>query len=71
MRQTVFTPTFNRATLLPRLYESLKQQSFKDFKWLVVDDGSTDDTEDVISSFISEGVIPIQYVKTLVSTKKS
>ena len=41
---TVFTPTYNRAHLLPRLYESLCRQSFKDFEWVVVDDGSTDGT---------------------------
>lgn len=45
---TVFTPTYNRAQLLPRLYESLCQQSFTDFEWVIVDDGSTDDTEDVV-----------------------
>ena len=45
---TVFTPTYNRAHLLPRLYESLCKQTFKDFEWLIVDDGSVDDTKDVI-----------------------
>ncbi len=45
---TVFTPTFNRAHLLPRLYESLGKQTFKDFEWLMVDDGSVDNTKDVI-----------------------
>ena len=39
---TVFTPTYNRAHLLPRLYESLCQQTFKDFEWVIVDDGSTE-----------------------------
>lgn len=48
---TVFTPTYNRAHLLPRLYESLKAQTFHDFEWIIVDDGSTDDTEDVVKSF--------------------
>ncbi len=48
---TVFTPTYNRAHLLPRLYESLKTQTFKDFEWIIVDDGSTDDTEEVVKSF--------------------
>ena len=48
---TVFTPTYNRAHLLPRLYESLRAQTFQDFEWIIVDDGSTDDTEEVVKSF--------------------
>lgn len=50
---TVFTPAYNRAKLLPRLYESLSQQKFKDFEWLIIDDGSFDNTEEVVSNFIS------------------
>ena len=42
---TVFTPTYNRAHLLPRLYESLCRQTFRDFEWVIVDDGSVDDTK--------------------------
>ena len=41
---TIFTPAYNRAHTLPRTYESLCRQSCKDFIWLVVDDGSTDNT---------------------------
>lgn len=48
---TVFTPTYNRAHLLPRLYESLKAQSCPDFEWIIVDDGSTDNTEAIAQSF--------------------
>lgn len=51
---TVFTPTYNRAYSLPRLYESLKEQTFADFEWLIVDDGSTDDTEVVVEKWINE-----------------
>ena len=47
---TVFTPAYNRASLLPRLYESLCRQTVHDFEWLIVDDGSTDDTQKVIGS---------------------
>ena len=41
---TVFTPTFNRAVSIHRVYESLQSQAFHDFEWLIVDDGSEDDT---------------------------
>lgn len=58
---TVFTPTFNRAYIIRALYESLCRQSSRDFEWLVVDDGSTDSTSELIDSFIDEGCIPIRY----------
>lgn len=45
---TVLTPTYNRAPLLPRLYDSLCRQTFRDFEWLVVDDGSTDNTSQLL-----------------------
>ena len=60
---TVFTPTYNRAYILPKLYESLSNQTIKNFEWLIVDDGSTDDTEILIKSFISKSNFPILYFK--------
>ena len=60
-RLTVFTPTYNREGLLPRVYESLIRQTSKDFIWLVVDDGSTDNTRSLISSYADEGKIEIEY----------
>jgi len=51
---TVFTPAYNRAHTLPRTYESLKRQDCKDFIWLIVDDGSTDDTAELVNSWIRE-----------------
>jgi glycosyltransferase involved in cell wall biosynthesis len=48
---TVFTPTFNRVNKLSRVYESLQQQTFKDFEWIIVDDGSTDNTETLIQQW--------------------
>lgn len=61
-RITVFTPTYNRADLLPNLYESLLRQNSRDFKWLVVDDGSKDNTAEVVAGWIREGKIDIQYI---------
>lgn len=58
---TIFTPTYNRAYLLHRCYESLKNQTSKDFIWLIIDDGSTDNTKDMVESWISEGLITIIY----------
>lgn len=48
---TVFTPTYNRAHTLIRTYESLQRQSSKNFKWLIIDDGSTDETSKLVSSW--------------------
>lgn len=59
---TIFTPTFNRAHTLPRLYRSLCAQTKHDFKWLVVDDGSTDGTEALVKQWQRQGIIPIQYI---------
>lgn len=59
---TIFTPTFNRAYTLERLYKSLLRQTNKDFEWLIVDDGSTDKTKEIIGKWIDEGEIPIRYI---------
>ncbi len=61
MRLTVFTPTYNRKDLLARAYESLCRQTVKDFEWLIVDDGSTDNTDDIVKGWIDEGRIRIRY----------
>ncbi|AXT55048.1 glycosyltransferase family 2 protein [Aquimarina sp. MMG015] len=58
---TVFTPTYNRAYCLHKCYESLIKQSNQDFVWLIIDDGSTDDTETLVASWIKERKIDIQY----------
>ena len=47
---TIFTATYNRAYILPKLYHSLCEQSCQDFEWLIVDDGSRDDTESLVKS---------------------
>lgn len=60
---TILTPTYNRGALLPRLYESLLQQTQKHFEWLIVDDGSTDDTGEKVSSWIREDKLCIRYIR--------
>lgn len=61
---TVFTPTYNRAYILGELYKSLQQQTTYQFEWLIVDDGSTDDTNEVVSKWIEEETrFPIRYFK--------
>ena len=51
---TVFTPTYNRAYILPQCYRSMCRQTCKDFVWLVVDDGSTDGTRELVESWMRE-----------------
>ncbi|MEC2056065.1 glycosyltransferase family 2 protein [Peribacillus psychrosaccharolyticus] len=58
---TIFTPTFNRAYTLHLCYESLKRQTSKDFIWLIIDDGSTDNTKELVNYWIHENLLPIRY----------
>lgn len=60
---SIITPTYNRAYILPALYQSLKKQSSKDFEWVIIDDGSTDNTKDIVKSWIEEGSICLSYYK--------
>lgn len=59
---TIFTPVYNRAHTIGRTYESLLCQTCKDFEWLVIDDGSTDNTKTLIEGWIKENRIPIRYI---------
>ena len=61
---TILTPTYNRASLLPRLFDSLLRQTNKAFEWIVVDDGSTDDTREVVANLKEKcgGAFPMGYV---------
>lgn len=61
---TIFTPTYNRAYLLSESYATLKNQTCKDFEWLIVDDGSVDNTEELVQQWVDEKEIDITYIKT-------
>ena len=59
---TVFTPSYNRAKLLPRCYESMKRQTCKDFIWMIIDDGSTDGTKELVAQWlVSDEGFRIEY----------
>ncbi len=58
---TVFTPAYNRAYTLQKCYESLKSQTNQSFKWLIIDDGSSDDTKELVSQWMAEGLLDITY----------
>lgn len=64
MEITVFTPTYNRGYIIRNLYESLKNQTFEDFEWVVIDDGSTDNTEVLFLEILEkDNSFPIIYRK--------
>lgn len=64
MKITVFTPTYNRAYIIETLYRSLQRQTFTDFEWLVVDDGSSDNTQELFDSWIAKkNSFTIRYYK--------
>ena len=59
---TVFTPAYNRADLLPRCFESMKRQTRKDFIWMIIDDGSKDNTREIVEQWLREPLdFEIQY----------
>jgi glycosyltransferase involved in cell wall biosynthesis len=59
---TVFTPSYNRARTLSRVYESLLLQTYRNFEWLIVDDGSSDDTRQLVEGWQGESKFPIRYI---------
>lgn len=63
LKFTVFTATYNRAATLPRVYRSLQQQTFRDFEWLVVDDGSTDETAELVERWRTENDFAVRYFR--------
>ena len=63
MMLTIFTPTYNRANLLERLYCSLLTQTNHNFEWIIIDDGSTDNTQDTVNKWIGDNAININYIQ--------
>lgn len=59
---TIFTPTFNRADLINRVFDSLKLQTYTNFTWLIIDDGSTDNTNEIVNNFKKEANFSINYI---------
>lgn len=61
---TIFTPTYNRASFLPTIYQSLLAQTCKEFEWVIVDDGSSDDTEVIVRDLKAthSDTFPINYI---------
>lgn len=60
---SVFTPTYNRANTIGRTYEYLCKQTLRSFEWIIVDDGSTDNTEEIVQKWINTNKISIVYLK--------
>lgn len=60
---TVFTPVYNGGSTIHRVYQSLLRQTFADFEWLIIDDGSTDNTIQVIEQMVNESKIKIRFFK--------
>lgn len=58
---TVITTTYNRAYCLHQVYNSLCRQKSKDFLWLIIDDGSNDNTLDLVNQWIDESIVEIEY----------
>lgn len=61
-RLTVFTPTYNRAYTLPRLFKSLQNQTNKNFDWLIIDDGSTDNTKELVKALKLKAKFQVSYI---------
>lgn len=61
LKITVFTPSYNRAKFLPRIYQSLCEQNFQGFEWIIVDDGSKDETSSIVEGLAQDSPFPIHY----------
>ena len=61
-RFTVFTPVYNRADTIQRVFDSLKKQTFRDFELLIINDGSTDNSHEVIEQLLKTSNFPVRYI---------
>ena len=68
---TLFTPSFNRAKFLPRLAECVENQTCKDFVWIIVNDGSKDNTDEVAGELLNRNKFPLMYISKLNGGKHS
>ncbi len=59
---SIITPTYNRAYTLTRCYESIKSQTYRKFEWVITDDGSTDNTRELVGNWIQDNDIKIKYI---------
>ena len=62
MLLTILTPSYNRGKLLKKCYNNLIKQTNKHFEWLIIDDGSIDDTQSIVDEFLKEDKIQIRYI---------
>ena len=60
---TVVTPVFNRHDILPRAIKSIEGQVFRDFEYIIVNDGSTENLDDIVLPFMDRTAIPVMYIK--------
>lgn len=61
---TIFTPSYNNGELIKKLYQTLQEQTCKDFEWMIIDDGSSDATREIVSGFQKNTDFPIRYFYT-------
>ena len=62
---TILTPTYNRGVVLKRLYKSLLKQTYRNFEWVIINAGATDNIDEIVSNFVNEGIISIKYKKMI------
>ncbi|OBX24138.1 MULTISPECIES: glycosyltransferase family 2 protein [Bizionia] len=69
-RFTIFTPVYNRANTLKRVFESLENQTFKDFELVIINDGSTDNSHETIETLLKTATFPVNYVNNAINKHK-